>query len=55
LSKVTAEFEKLYPDTHIEFTEAPVGQREYLITQLAAEQAPERQLPSGVRLVHCRS
>jgi raffinose/stachyose/melibiose transport system substrate-binding protein len=41
LSKVAAEFEKLYPDTHIEFTEAPVGQREYLITQLAAEQAPE--------------
>ncbi|HTQ09826.1 MAG TPA: ABC transporter substrate-binding protein [Fimbriimonadaceae bacterium] len=38
---VAAEFEKLYPDTHIEFTEAPVGQREYLITQLAAEQAPE--------------
>ncbi len=41
LTKVAAEFEKLYPDTHIEFTEAPVGQREYLITQLAAEQAPE--------------
>jgi raffinose/stachyose/melibiose transport system substrate-binding protein len=41
LAKVTAEFEKLYPDTHIEFTEAPVGQREYLITQLAADQAPE--------------
>ncbi len=41
LSKVVADFEKLYPDTHIELTEAPVGQREYLITQLAAEQAPE--------------
>ena len=41
LAKVAAEFEKLYPDTRIEFTEAPVGQREYLVTQLAAEQAPE--------------
>lgn len=41
LTKVAADFEKLYPDTSIEFTEAPVGQREYLITQLAAEQAPE--------------
>lgn len=41
MATVAAEFEKLYPDTHIEFTEAPVGQREYLITQLAAEQAPE--------------
>jgi len=41
LYKVAAEFEKLFPDTRIEFTEAPVGQREYLVTQLAAEQAPE--------------
>jgi raffinose/stachyose/melibiose transport system substrate-binding protein len=41
LAKVATEFEKLYPDTRIEFTEAPVGSREYLVTQLAAEQAPE--------------
>ena len=41
LVKVAREFEKLYPDTKIEFTEAPVGSREYLVTQLAAEQAPE--------------
>ncbi|MFI5384581.1 MAG: ABC transporter substrate-binding protein [Fimbriimonadales bacterium] len=41
LTTVAAEFEKLYPDTRIEFTEAPVGSREYLVTQLAADQAPE--------------
>lgn len=41
LFKVGAAFEKLYPDTRIEFSEAPVGSREYLVTQLAAEQAPE--------------
>lgn len=41
LKKVAAAFERLYPDTHIEFTEAPVGSREYLVTQLAADQAPE--------------
>ncbi len=41
LEKVAAAFEKLYPDTRIEFTEAPVGSREYLVTQLAADQAPE--------------
>lgn len=41
LDTVASEFEKLYPDTRIEFSEAPVGQREYLVTQLAAEQAPE--------------
>lgn len=41
LAKVAQEFEALYPDTRIEFSEAPVGQREYLVTQLAAEQAPE--------------
>jgi len=38
---VATEFEKRYPDTRIEFTEAPVGNREYLITQLAAKQAPD--------------
>ncbi len=41
LNKVRDAFEKLYPDTRIEFTEAPVGSREYLVTQLAADQAPE--------------
>jgi len=41
LADVTRAFEKLYPDTRIEFTAAPVGQREYLITQLAAGQAPD--------------
>jgi raffinose/stachyose/melibiose transport system substrate-binding protein len=41
LYKVAEKFEKLFPDTRIEFTEAPVGSREYLVTQLAAEQAPE--------------
>jgi len=41
LTKVAKEFEKLFPDTQIEFAEAPVGSREYLVTQLAAEQAPD--------------
>lgn len=41
LFKVADEFEALFPDTRIEFSEAPVGSREYLVTQLAAEQAPE--------------
>ncbi len=41
LTKVKEAFEKLYPDTRIEYSEAPVGSREYLVTQLAAEQAPE--------------
>jgi raffinose/stachyose/melibiose transport system substrate-binding protein len=35
------EFEKLHPDTKIEFVDAPVGQREWLVTQLTANQAPE--------------
>lgn len=41
LNKVRDEFEKLFPDTRIEFTEVPVSSREYLVTQLAAEQAPD--------------
>lgn len=41
LFKVREEFEKLFPDTRIEFTEVPVSSREYLVTQLAAEQAPD--------------
>jgi raffinose/stachyose/melibiose transport system substrate-binding protein len=40
-NKVKMAFEKLYPDTSVEFTEAPVSSREYLVTQLAAEQAPD--------------
>ncbi|AIE84924.1 ABC transporter substrate-binding protein [Fimbriimonas ginsengisoli] len=38
---VADEFEKLHPDTRIEIVDAPVGQREWLVTQLAAGQAPE--------------
>lgn len=35
------EFERLYPDTRVEFVDAPVGQREWIVTQLAGGQAPE--------------
>jgi len=35
------EFERLYPDTKVEFIQAPVGQREWLVTQLAGGQAPD--------------
>jgi maltose-binding protein MalE len=41
LREVADRFEKLYPDTKIEFLDAPLGQREWLVTQLAAAQAPE--------------
>ncbi|MBI5708107.1 MAG: carbohydrate ABC transporter substrate-binding protein [Armatimonadetes bacterium] len=41
LTDLARAFEKQFPDTAIEFTEAPVGQREYLVTQLAAGTAPE--------------
>ena len=41
LAEVAAEFEALHPDTRIEFTEAPVNSREYLVTQLSAGQAPD--------------
>lgn len=34
-------FEKLYPDTRVEFIDAPVGQREWIVTQLAGGQAPD--------------
>ncbi len=40
LSDVAKEFEKLNPDTHIEFSEMP-GSREWLVTQLMGEQAPD--------------
>ncbi|RYG24867.1 carbohydrate ABC transporter substrate-binding protein [bacterium] len=35
------EFERKFPDTRIEFVDAPVGQREWLVTQLTGGQAPE--------------
>ncbi|HEY0868230.1 MAG TPA: ABC transporter substrate-binding protein, partial [Fimbriimonas sp.] len=41
LRVVADAFEKLHPDTRIEFLDAPLGQREWLVTQLAAAQAPE--------------
>lgn len=39
--KVGDAFERIFPDTKIEFIDAPVGQREWIVTQLAGEQAPE--------------
>jgi raffinose/stachyose/melibiose transport system substrate-binding protein len=38
---VADDFERLHPDTRVEFIDAPVGQREWLVTQLTAGQAPE--------------
>lgn len=35
------EFEKKFPDTRVEFLDVPVGQREWVVTQLAGGQAPE--------------
>jgi len=35
------EFEKRFPDTRVEFVDVPVGQREWVVTQLAGGQAPE--------------
>jgi raffinose/stachyose/melibiose transport system substrate-binding protein len=40
LLDVAREFEKLHPDTKIQFVEVPQS-REYLVTQLMGEQAPE--------------
>ena len=34
-------FERRFPDTRVEFVDAPVGQREWIVTQLAGGQAPE--------------
>lgn len=39
--EVADEFERLHPDTRVEMVDAPVGQREWLVTQLTANQAPE--------------
>lgn len=40
IAKVATKFEKLYPDTRIEFVGAP-PQREWLVTQLSSGQAPD--------------
>jgi raffinose/stachyose/melibiose transport system substrate-binding protein len=40
-NKVADDFEALFPDTRIEFVNVPSGQREWLVTQLSAEQAPD--------------
>jgi ABC-type glycerol-3-phosphate transport system substrate-binding protein len=40
LAEVAAEYEKLHPDTDIEFVEVP-GSREWLVTQLLGNQAPD--------------
>jgi ABC-type glycerol-3-phosphate transport system substrate-binding protein len=39
--EVADEFEKIHPDTRVEIIDVPVGQREWLVTQLTAGQAPE--------------
>ncbi|CAN5636309.1 hypothetical protein BH11ARM2_BH11ARM2_36870 [soil metagenome] len=39
--EVGDEFENLFPDTKVEFIDAPVGQREWIVTQLAGGQAPD--------------
>lgn len=41
MREVADEFEKRFPDTRVEMLDVPVGQREWLVTQLSAEQAPE--------------
>jgi ABC-type glycerol-3-phosphate transport system substrate-binding protein len=40
-NRVADEFERKFPDTAIEFVEVPSSQREWLVTQLSAEQAPD--------------
>ncbi len=40
-NKVADAFERRMPDTTIEFVEVPSSQREWLVTQLSAEQAPD--------------
>src|SRR3954467_7985530 len=40
-NKMADRFERLFPDTAIEFVEVPSSQREWLVTQLSAEQAPD--------------
>lgn len=41
LREVADEFERLYPDTRLEFINAPVGMREWLVTQLSSGMAPD--------------
>lgn len=41
LNKVAAAFEKIHPDTRIQFVSAPAGMREWLVTQLSSGQAPD--------------
>ena len=41
LAEVVEAFEKLYPDTRIEFTGVPAGRREWLVTQLSSGNAPD--------------
>ncbi|HEX8525164.1 MAG TPA: ABC transporter substrate-binding protein, partial [Tepidisphaeraceae bacterium] len=41
LTKVAAAFEKLYPDTRLEFVGVPAKMREWLVTQLSSGQAPD--------------
>ena len=39
--EVADEFERLNPDTKVEFIDAPVGQREWIVTQLTGGTAPD--------------
>ncbi len=41
MTRVVAQFEKLFPDTRVEFVNVPSGEREWLVTQLSAGQAPD--------------
>jgi ABC-type glycerol-3-phosphate transport system substrate-binding protein len=41
MRQVADRFEALYPDTKIEFVNVPAQQREWLVTQLSAGQAPD--------------
>lgn len=41
MAEVARDFERLYPDTRIEFVNVPSSQREWLVTQLAGGQAPD--------------
>lgn len=41
MRRVADAFEKIYPDTHIEFLGCPEGTREWLVTQLSSAQAPD--------------
>ncbi len=41
LADVIRDFESLFPDTRVEVINAPIGVREYLVTQLSSGQAPD--------------